>query len=92
MDEPPQGQLFVDVDFTAMLRVVTQARGEYYKRRADLDREEAAIAIDLLRGQATAFQAKVTRLATEYDQALPFWEPGMTWLQAYRRAQGDTLA
>ncbi len=78
-EEEDEDQPALFEGLSAFVRV-DRRDGEWrFKRRHSLTQEEYRAAMVLLREKHTELAVKIGRYQSEYDRALPYWAPGMTF-------------
>lgn len=81
-----QEELFPE-QFSAFLCVGKDAAGEWtYTRRRACTQEEYRAGLNFLEEKADQLRKKIDRYRNDYNTALPFWTPGITFAEAYRLA------
>jgi hypothetical protein len=90
--ETAQDTLFDLDEFGGFVRYAKDEDGAWkFKRRRTLRREEYEYALSLLREKHHQIGEKVKRYQADYDRAVPFWRPGLTFGEAFLLAsEGKT--
>lgn len=82
-----QGELFAGLG--AFVRVDKRDGAWRFKRRRALYQDEYLAALDLLRAKSRQIADKIERHQTDYDTALPYWKPGLTFGEAVEAASAQ---
>lgn len=74
-------------EFSEFVRYARDTDGDWrFKRRRALLKGDYEASVALLKTKSAELIAKIDRYQNDYNTALPFWAPGLTFAEAYRLA------